>query len=146
MQQQGERKSTYDAVAEAFAKTQVAQQKLPDSPELAAAVQALERKAGELAANLKMADAEVGNRDTAVRVPQYKWPRHRRPSTRRPPSEQSSSSNRLRPSRLWLPHARSSTPKWRAPTSRGAKSSIVAVFASPSRCLSHFLRSNSPGA
>lgn len=65
--QQAERKATYDAVAEAFAKTQIAQQKLPDSPELVAAVQSLERKAGELAAGLKMADAEVSSREAAAK-------------------------------------------------------------------------------
>ncbi|HVU87764.1 MAG TPA: DUF1553 domain-containing protein, partial [Pirellulales bacterium] len=67
-QTQGERKATYDAVAEAVAKTQIARQKLPDSPELAAAVQSLERKADELAASLKMADAEVSDRDSAAKV------------------------------------------------------------------------------
>ncbi|HEY4308568.1 MAG TPA: DUF1549 domain-containing protein [Pirellulales bacterium] len=61
--QKSDRQATYDAVAEAAAKTQIAQQKLPDSAELALAAQSLQGKANELAAGLKMADAQVAERE-----------------------------------------------------------------------------------
>jgi len=60
-----DRKATLDALNEALAKTQVAQQKLADSAELSQAVAALKGKADELAAGVQSTETKVTEQSTA---------------------------------------------------------------------------------
>ncbi|MBI2824183.1 MAG: DUF1549 domain-containing protein [Planctomycetia bacterium] len=63
-----DRKSTADAVAEALAKTEVALAKLPQSAELAQAVQLLKTKADQSAADAKAAETQIAERETAAKT------------------------------------------------------------------------------
>jgi len=66
--QQAEKKSVLDAVADAFAKTEIAQQKLPDSVELAQASGNLKTKVDQLTAEMKLAETQVAEREAAAKA------------------------------------------------------------------------------
>ena len=66
--QQAERKSTADAVTEALAKTEIALKKLPESAELAVAVQSLQKKNACLAAELKSHETLLAEREAAAKA------------------------------------------------------------------------------
>jgi excinuclease UvrABC ATPase subunit len=66
--QQAEQKLTQEAVAEALAKTEIAQQKLPESTELAQAVTSLKTKLEQLAGEAKAVTAQLAQREAAIKT------------------------------------------------------------------------------
>ncbi|HEY2837799.1 MAG TPA: DUF1549 domain-containing protein, partial [Pirellulales bacterium] len=66
--QQADKKSILDAVADALAKTEIAQQKLPGSAELAQAASSLKTKVEQLTAESKSIDAQIPEREAAMKA------------------------------------------------------------------------------
>lgn len=66
--QLAEKKSVLDAVADALAKTELAEQKQPDSAELKQAAAALKTKVDQLSGEMKTGAAVIADRETAVKV------------------------------------------------------------------------------